>query len=147
MSLESLEKQGYIKKMAADKKEVADVFGLAKRDLKLAGEISERSLDWAFNIAYNAFLQAARSLLLLEGYRTTGEAQHVAVIEFLKTRKEKEISGNLLFFDKIRRKRHKAVYGQTGIVSDTELENAIRIVTQFVNFVEKTLKTKGIETT
>ena len=115
---------------------------LAKRDLKTATDVySNNDYDWAFSIAYNAMLQAGRALMFSEGYRPTGEYKHVSVIEFVKTKFGKEFADKILFmFNKIRKKRHIAVYEQVNIISKAEARNALDIAEEFVNKVTDLIK-------
>lgn len=72
-----------IKQFAAEPSQIEAQTLLAKRDLKTASEILDKNLDWAFNIAYNAVLQATRGLIYSEGYRLSGgEGNHKAAIQF-----------------------------------------------------------------
>lgn len=107
---------------------------LAERDLKTAGDVfKSKDFDWSFSIAYNAMLQAGRALMFSEGYRPKGEAGHVSVVEFVKERFGNEFAERILFiFNKIRKKRHVAVYEQVEIISEAEAKNALRNAREFV---------------
>ena len=61
MTLEELERGGYVKRLPEDKKKVEDALNLAKRDIKIAKTILRDNDDWTFSIAYNAMLQAIRN--------------------------------------------------------------------------------------
>src|SRR3989338_7287457 len=99
---------------------------LAQRDLKTAENVfNDGDYDWAFAISYNAMLQAGRALMFSQGFRPKGEYKHVSVVEFAKTRFGSKIADKLLFmFNKMRKKRHTAVYEQVSIISKEEAENA-----------------------
>lgn len=47
-------------------------------------------------------------------------------------------------FDRMRRKRHRAVYDTVGIVSSIEAHNAIKRAEDFIKYVEANLKEEGI---
>lgn len=115
---------------------------LAERDLKTAlNMLEDKDYDWAFAVSYNAMLQAGRALMFSEGYRPKGEYKHVSVIEFTKGRFSREFSEKVLFmFNKIRKKRHTAVYEQAEMISEEEAKNALDIAKEFVNKVKEILK-------
>ena len=134
-------------KIEATPELIDNTLTLAKRDLHTAKTVFEsRDYDWSFAISYNAMLQAGRALMFSEGVRPKGEFKHVSVVEFCKKRFGKEFSEKVLFMmDKIRKKRHIAVYEQVNIVSTEEAENALRLATEFVHKVSSILKAEVIK--
>ena len=59
MSLKNLESQGRIKRVPVDPDTVSRLMEIADRDLSSAKRnFQERDDEWAYNIAYNALLQA-----------------------------------------------------------------------------------------
>ena len=50
---------------------------LARRDIDTARTLLSTDCDWAYNIAYNAVLQAGRALMFAKGYRPDGANQHI----------------------------------------------------------------------
>jgi len=74
MNYEKLLGKGLIKPFKPEPSQIKSRFDLAARDLKTAKQMLGQSRDWAYNIAYNALLQASRALMFAEGYRpTSGE--------------------------------------------------------------------------
>lgn len=126
-------------KIPKDENLIQNALQLAERDLKTAHDVYEnRDYDWAFSIAYNAMLQAGRALMFSEGYRPKGEAKHVSVIEFIKNKFGNKFAEKILFlFNKIRKKRHVAVYEQVNIISKNEAENALNNAKRFVDKVKE----------
>ena len=131
-------------KITINKELVKNALSLAKRDLKTARNVfNDKDYDWALSIAYNAMLQAGRALMFSRGYRPKGQYKHVAVIKFIESKFDKEFTSQVLFiFNKMRKKRHIAVYEQVNITSKEEAENAINWSEKLVNKVEKILKNK-----
>lgn len=125
-------------KIPKDENLVNNALQLAERDLKTADDVyNKKDYDWAFSIAYNAMLQAGRALMFSEGYRPKGEYKHVSVIEFVKKKFGDEFAEKILFmFNKIRKKRHIAVYEQVNIISEDEAKNALDTAKQFVDKVK-----------
>ncbi len=139
MKFEELEKEGLIKSLPVDKRRVKDSFELAERDLRTATKILKDDHDWAFSIAYNSMLQAARALMFSRGYRPSGDAQHISVVKFVEASLSKDFSDVVIAFDRMRRKRHAAVYDRIGAVSETDAKNAIEWAEKFLNEVKKIL--------
>jgi len=129
-------------KIELDESLVSNALNLAKRDLHTAKNIFEdKDYDWCFAICYNAMLQAGRSLMFSQGFRPKGQYKHVSVVEFVKTKYEDKFSEIVLFmFNKIRKKRHTAVYEQINIISKEEAKNAFNIAKEFVNKIEEILR-------
>ncbi len=100
--LRRLEREGLIRKIPADRKRVADLLALARRDVATSRTLVSGSHDWAYTIAYNAVLQAGRALMTVHGYRPDGPNQHISVVKFAALYLEEK---DALVFDRMRRKR------------------------------------------
>jgi len=138
MAYESLTKKGLIKVFDATPSQVSDSLGLARRDIDTASKVTNS--DWAYNIAYNAMLQAARALMFAEGYRPTGsEGQHKTVVRFAELALGRKFEEEVRFFEKMRVKRNQAVYNAAGIVSETEARQAVEFASRFIQIIEKAI--------
>jgi uncharacterized protein (UPF0332 family) len=128
-------------KIPFDENLVKNAVQLSERDIKTSRDIfNNNDYDWSFSIAYNAMLQAGRALMFSEGFRPKGEYKHVSVIEFIKKKFGDEFAEKILFmFNKIRKKRHIAVYEQVNIISEDEAKNALETAEDFVNKVKEIL--------
>jgi len=140
---DNLKREGRIRRLPVNKKEIIDAFNLAKRDLDTARKIYAEDFDWAFAIAYNSMLQASRAFMFSEGWRPSGETQHVTVIKFVESVLGEKIKDKIIVLDRMRRKRHIAVYDEAGIVSEYEAEFAVKNAEEFLQEIEKILIKKG----
>mgnify|MGYP001448416862 CR=1 FL=1 len=106
---------------------------LAEKDINSANHsLNSGDYDWALSIAYNAVLRAGRSFMFFIGYRPVGKEHHKNVFEFLrKTKFDKEL---IDYFDNVRKKRNKFVYG---IIEGTSKENAKEVIEMAKDFVQK----------
>lgn len=139
MAYEELLKKGVIKPFDAEPSQVAERIKLAKRDIETA-KTPAIGNDWAYSIAYNAMLQAARALMFAEGYRpTSGEGQHRVVVRFSQLALGQTFEDQTRLFDKMRKKRNQAVYDTAGIISETEARQAVEFASKFVQIIEKTI--------
>ncbi len=134
MTLNELERQGYIKRLPIDTRKVRDALALAQRDITTAKNLLERDSDWAFNIAYNAILQTLRALIFSHGYRPDGSNQHVSVIRFAELFLDKD---DIIVFDRMRRKRHSSVYDTAGTISASEAQMAIKTAEEIYTNIKK----------
>jgi uncharacterized protein (UPF0332 family) len=132
VSIEKLEREGIIRQLPADSRRVEEAFALAARDLSVAGSVLAVNPDWAYAIAYNAMLQAARALLFADGFRPAGKNQHVAVVRFVAVRIGPDEAAVL---DRLRRKRHITVYDTAGTIGEAEAEAAVSRATAFAGLV------------
>jgi len=139
MTLEELERQGYIKKLPIDRKKVKDSLSLAERDIATATTLLNLDTDWAFSIAYNAMLQTLRAFMFSQGYRPEGGNQHVSTVRFAELFLDRD---SVIVFDRMRRKRHISVYDTAGSISKTEAETAIQTAKEILHIIKQRLHKK-----
>ena len=77
-----LEESRRIRSGRFSNKQIFDCLALSKRDLNTAKKVLKENQDWAFNIAYNAMLQASKALMYSKGFRSSGIGHHATIIEF-----------------------------------------------------------------
>jgi uncharacterized protein (UPF0332 family) len=133
MAYERLLQQGLIRPYRAKPEEVERLLQVAARDLSTAGKLLSNDTDWAFNIMYNAVLQAARALVLHEGFRPRGAGQHRTIVLFCQEALGPEYRRQVALFDQMRRKRHRLVYETVGLVSHQEAEQTLAFAGTFVD--------------
>jgi uncharacterized protein (UPF0332 family) len=132
MSYDELLRQQRLKPYQARPQEVARLLEVAGRDLATAEKVLSDERDWAYNIAYNAVLQAARALMLHKGYRSRGSDQHYTTVRFCELALGPGYGQQLALFDQMRRKRHRLIYEMAGLVSQHEAEQALAFARAFV---------------
>ena len=140
VSYKELENKNLVSSFTASKEQIEKEMNLAKRDLRVAQKNLEEDYDWAFAIAYNAVLQTGRALMLFKGYRPRGEAQHKTVIKFIELTLGKDFSEKSRFLDMMRTKRHRVIYDEPELISESEAKYAIQIAAEFVDLVSQKLK-------
>jgi uncharacterized protein (UPF0332 family) len=115
--IDDLKREGLIKPLPIDQKKIEDARALALRDIATARTLLDTNQDWAYNIAYNAVLQAGRALMFSKGYRPDGANQHISVVKFAELFLDKKDS---IIFDRMRRKRNSSVYDSAGSITESE---------------------------
>lgn len=122
----ALEQEGKIERVPAGRAEVDRLHAVVARDLATAEDLRERNRDWALAIAYNAMLQACLALMAAHGYRPKGEAQHRTTIAFARMALPEQ-ARLLDRVDRLRHRRHRAVYGAVGEISAADVEAALAL--------------------
>ncbi len=145
MGINDLRRGRMIARVPVDGRKVRDTLDLARRDLRTAKRTLPGDQDWAFSIAYNSMLQAGRALMFARGYRSAGGAHHVSVVKFVGEALGKDMKKIVVAFDRMRRKRHVAVYGAAGGVSGTEAKNAIERAADFLKTIKGILVKEGFK--
>jgi uncharacterized protein (UPF0332 family) len=138
---EELLDKGLIRRVKQSPSQVRDRLALAKRDIKAAKTMMATDRDWAFSMAYNAVLQATRSMMLAKGYRAAGgEGQHKVTVMFAEITLGEKFQDDIYIFNKMRSKRHRVIYDVSGLVSQPETRQAFQFAVRFVKEVEALLR-------
>ncbi|MCK4666636.1 HEPN domain-containing protein [Candidatus Dependentiae bacterium] len=139
MNYSELIKNNQIKKGRFTRKQVKDCLNIAIRDINTAKKVIKINNDWGYNIAYNAMLQAVRSLMFFKGYRAIGEGQHKTAIQFAQITLGEEFNSTLDFLDRMRRRRNKTIYDVAGLISKMEARESVKIAETFVKAISNIL--------
>ena len=121
---------GWLRRYQAGSQEIADMFQIAERDLKDAGE-RRISNDWRFGIAYNAVLKLCAALLHAEGYRPERTLQHYRTIQAMPLILGSDRKEDAQYLDTCRSKRNIVEYDQVGAVTDADADELIDFAEEF----------------
>ena len=132
MTYQPLDRAGLIEPYLVPQAEIRDLLDVARRDVKTAQELMDIDLDWALIVAYNAALQAGLAFMYAKGYRPRGPDRHKTVIRFLRATLDPSFKLKLNRLDRVRKKRHRAVYRTAGAVSEREAKGTIEFAEEFV---------------
>ena len=135
MTYQPLERAGLIEHCRIPKAEIKDLLALAQRDMSTARKLMNIDLDWALIVAYNAALQAGLTMMYAKGYRPKGPDRHKTVIRFLHATLDPSFKPKINRLDRIRKKRHQAVYRLAGAISEREARGTIEFAEQFIGKV------------
>ncbi len=137
MEFDKLKRNGLIETYDVVEKEIHDILNSSKSDVQTAKRLLSFDVCWAFNIAYNAILQAGIALMNSRGFRPAGDAKHVSVMLFLRQVLGKEFDDKLDRFNMMRKKRHKAVYGVLRNITEYEAKQSVLFASEFVVEISK----------
>jgi len=124
MSLEDWLTHRWVSRHTTSAHEVATLLSVIQRDLSDC-RVDSIGTDWAFNIAYNAALQVATLALHVCGFRASREGGHERTIESLRYTINADPDLVRLLQD-FRKKRNKAAYEVSGVISELERDEMIR---------------------
>jgi len=111
---------------------------LASADKKLtsAQKILAFDEEACLQQAYEAMLKASLGFMFSYGFRARSQpGHHIAIIDFVRTRIDKQHAGLLSVFDRLRRKRNMALYDDTGFVSHRDAEQALETARDYLGVI------------
>jgi len=140
MKFKNLQDNGLIEPYEVNHDEIEHVLNSSKQDIETAKHLLGYDVCWAYNIAYNALLQAGIAIMYSKGFRPAGEAKHVAVVLFLRKLLGRQHDKQIDTFNMMRKKRHKAVYGMLRNITEHEAKEAVRFASRFVTDLAQHIK-------
>ncbi len=142
MRYDDLLRSRRIHRESISEREVRQAMELAERDLRTARKMMADELDWAFAVGYNAVLQASRAYMFSEGYRPSSAEAHKNTRAFMSVALGREHASLISFFDRMRVKRHHAVYDQVGLITQREARELLSKAEDIVALVRRKLNTQ-----
>jgi uncharacterized protein (UPF0332 family) len=136
---EDLLRRGLLKRETVSHAEASAALARARRDLSTAGELLGKDDDWALAVAYNGVLQAGRGLMFSQGYRPSSVEGHKTVMSFLRDALAPEHSSLVTYFDRVRVKRHTAIYDVAGLVTRRESADILARASQLIEIIASEL--------
>ena len=140
MNLSDLLREGRVGKVSADTKQATENLKAAERDLKVARKTLKVDCDWAFVMAYNAMLHAARALMFAEGYEPIGNEKHKIAVDYADVKLGVKYRDKVNLFDRMRKRRHTILYEKIGAISEHEADFAIKTAIEFVEKIKIKIK-------
>ena len=140
MEYDELLKSRRIHKEKTSRLEVERALERAERDLQTARELTERDRDWSFAVAYDAVLQASRAYMFAQGFRPASSESHKNTFAFMRLAMGKDYEELMTYFDRMRNKRHQAIYEIAGLITETEACNILQKAEAFVSLIHTELK-------
>ena len=126
MTLDALLQDRKIHRQKVSAADIEALIARAEADIGSAWFILARDPVWAFSITYNGILQASRALMFCHGFRPSSHEGHKNTFAYLRAIVEEDRKALIEYFDRMRVKRHQAVYEAPGHVTKTEAEALIK---------------------
>jgi len=137
---DDLLRSGRIRREDISPAEVLRALERADRDLRTARRILTEDPDWGFAVAYNAVLQACRAYMFAQGFRPASREGHRNTFAFMCEALGREQEDLILYFDRMRAKRNRAIYDVAGIITATEARHLLSRATDFVRQIRAELE-------
>src|SRR5258708_23937334 len=118
---------------------------LASADKKLtsAHKILAFDEEACLQQAYEAMLKASLGFMFSHGFRARSQpGQHIAIIDFVRSRIDKKHSALLTVFDRLRRKHNPALYDDMGFVSHHDAEQALEAAANYLNVIRADIEAR-----
>lgn len=142
MDIKEMEQQGLIESFAATLQDIDDLLEVARRDLTAARHMLPFDSDWSLAIAYNAALQAVLALMYAHDYRPRGANMHATALDFATVVLDEPLRREISRLNRLRRKRHRMLYHEAGLVSQSEAESSLAFAEQFVEDIKQVIAEK-----
>jgi len=143
MAYEALREKGLVEDVKPNFQGVSTLIARALKDLATARANSGTDREWAYAIAYQGMLRAARAMITAEGVRPRGRDQQRTIVQLAGTILGQEMRPLVNAFDRMRR-RSQAILEEPGQpISRYEVEGAIREAQQFIERTVELTRTKN----
>ena len=73
------------------------------------------------------------------GYRPAATEAHKTTIEFTKFTLDEPEKSTIEYFDRVRKKRHRTIYNEVGLVTEKEAKQLLSKAREFLDFTSEKL--------
>lgn len=109
----------------------------ARRKLSSAKKVLTIDNEISYQTAYEAMIKAGLAFILAFGKRPRAIlGHHVVIIKFIESKLEKDYQRLIGLFDEMRKKRNRAIYEESGFISEYEAKEAIKTAEKFIGIIE-----------
>jgi uncharacterized protein (UPF0332 family) len=140
MTIQELLEERRIYKGTIAKATIVAAFERAQRDLNTAHKVLDIDTDWAFSIAYNGVLQASRAFMFAQGYRPASNEGHKNTFAFMLVTVDDAHKPLIVYFDRMRVKRHQVTYDAAGVVTETETRSLLAKAEEYLAWVHHQIR-------
>ena len=120
--------------------EIEHALERSERDLETAKKLITLDRDWCFAVAYDAVLQASRAYMFAQGFRPASNESHKNTLAFMRIAMGKDYEELMAYFDRMRNKRHQAIYEIAGLITETEADTILGKAKDFITLIREQLK-------
>ncbi|MBN1898121.1 MAG: HEPN domain-containing protein [Spirochaetes bacterium] len=142
-SMNTLLKEGLIKKSSVDFKAITSLIHRAFLDIKTAERNLDQDEECAYNYAYSTMLRCGLAIMFSEGFRPQIKDKHLTIVKFAGSVIGKEYKDLINNYDFMRRKRNRFIYEPDIPCSKKEAKDALKTAKDFFYIVQKHIKKKN----
>ncbi len=126
MAYEELQERGLVEEIRPDFRQISTLLARALKDLSTARANVRIDKEWAYTIAYQAMLRAAKAMVMAEGWRPRGRDQARTVVLLVGEILGEEARSLVNGFDRMRRKRQDFIDEPETPIPRYEVEGALK---------------------
>ncbi len=136
-----------LKPQRADFAQIGRFLAGASKKLTAAKRILEIDEEASYQLAYEAMLKASLGFMLSFGVRPRSlPGHHMTIIDFADEHLGREFKSLISMFDRMRRKRHQAIYDVRGFISKQEAEQALETAEKYLSIIRREIQRKNPQT-
>lgn len=143
MAYEELRERGLVEEIRPDFRQVSRLLGRALQDLSTARANMSIDKEWAYTIAYQAMLRAAKGIVMAEGWRTRGRDQPRTIVLLVGEILGEDARSLINGFDRMRRKRQDFMEEPETPIPRYEVEGALKDAQAFIEKVVGLARSKN----
>ncbi len=133
-----------LRRQRADFEQIARYLISAQKKLAAARKTLEIDTEASYQLAYEAMLKASLGYMLsFEVRPRTLPGHHVTIIQFAEEHLGPAFKNLIALFDRMRRKRHQAIYEVTGFISKLEAEQALITAGEYLAAIREAIQKKN----
>ena len=133
-----------LKRQDIDFAQISRFLSGAERKLAAARKILSVDEEACYQLAYEAMLKGSLGFMLSFGVRPRSlPGHHVTIIEFAGDHLGKEFRSLIAMFNRMRRKRHEAIYDVSGFISKHEAEQALQTAEKYLRIIREEIQKKN----
>ena len=143
MAYEELREKGLVEDIKPNFAVVNALIARSLKDLTTARANASIDREWAYAIAYQGMLRAARAMIMAEGLRPRGRDQQRTVVQLAGALLGGDVRSLLNAFDRMRRRSQTILEEPGQPISRYEIEGAIKDAQQFIERTVDSMRTKN----
>jgi uncharacterized protein (UPF0332 family) len=147
MAYENLREKGLVEDVKPNFPVVSALIARASKDLATARANASIDREWAYAIAYQGMLRAARAMITAEGLRPRGRDQSHTVVLLAGAILDEEVRPLVNAFDRMRRRSQTILEEPGQPISRYEVEGAIKDAQKFIERTVDFTRTKNPQLT
>ncbi len=147
MAYENLREKGLVEDIKPNFQVVSALIARAMKDLATARANASIDREWAYAIAYQGMLRAARAMITAEGVRPRGRDQSRTVVLLAGEILGEEARAPVNAFDRMRRRSETILEEPGHPISRYEAEGAIKDAQKFIERTVEFTRTKNPQLT
>ncbi len=126
MAYEELRERGLVEEIRPDFRQISTLLARGLKDLSTARANVSIDKEWAYTIAYQAMLRAAKAMVMAEGWRPKGRDQARTIVLLVGELLGEEAHSLINGFDRMRRKRQDFMDEPHTPIPRFEVEGALK---------------------